>query len=169
VCCCIFSTSGYRIKIKKIKSHITGTMSSKPFSVRRALDNDFNLTIVFVVPLVAWAIYLLSAILGVGSQVILVVAVLISLFSPVALIWQLRKLRAFFEQGKEVPGELKKVYFFQDRGRIDYSYTYEEKKYSGSVPIHKTVFTRELTVGQKVTLVIDKEHPDRSLLLDLYS
>jgi hypothetical protein len=144
-------------------------MSSKPFSVRRALDNDFNLTIIFVIPLIVWAFYLLSLLLGGGSQLILIIAILSTLLSPVGLAWRLRVLRTFFENGEEIPGELRKVYFFQDRGRIDYSYTCNGEKYTGSVPIHKTAITREFFVGQKVTLVVDKDHPDRAFLLDLYS
>jgi hypothetical protein len=144
-------------------------MSSKPFSARSALDNDFNLTVVFVVPLVIWAVYVLSMLVGGGSKLILVVAILATLASPLVLVRRLRSLRAFLEQGEEVTGELVKVYFFQDRGRIDYVYTYAEKKYNGSLPIHKNVRTQSLSVGQGVKVIVDKKDPEHTLLLDLYT
>jgi hypothetical protein len=144
-------------------------MSIKPFSARRALDNDFNLTIVFVVPLIIWAVYLLSRMIAGGSTLILVIAIIATALSPVVLIWRLRSLRTFLEQGEPVKGELVKVYFFQDRGRIDYKYVYNEKKYSGSIAIHKNKETSNFEVGKEVSLVVDKEDPERALLLDLYT
>ena len=144
-------------------------MSSKPFSVRRALDNDFNLTVSFVVPLVLWAVYLLSLMIAGGSPFLLVLAIVVTLLSPLALVLRLRQMRALFEQGEEVPGELVKVFFFQDRGRIDYLYTVAEKKYNGSIAIHKNILTQAFEVGQKVVIVVDKENPERALLFDLYT
>jgi hypothetical protein len=146
-----------------------GTMDKKPFSFRRALDNDFNLTITFVIPLVIWAIYLLARMLGSMAIVILVVAVLATLLSPVYLYWRLRAMRTFYNLGETIPGELVKVYFFQDRGRVDYLYSIDGKKYSGSIAIHKNANTQAFEVGQAVTVVVDKAQPDKGLVAELYS
>jgi hypothetical protein len=144
-------------------------MNTKPFSVRRALDNDFNLTAPLLVPLIFWAVTLLSLMLLGGSQILLILAVIVTLGSPILIFLRLRTLRDFFESGERIIGELTRVYFFQDRGRIDYTYTYAGNKYSGSAAIHKNDLTRELVAGQAVPLVVDRDHPARSLMADLFS
>jgi hypothetical protein len=144
-------------------------MSSKPFSVLRAIDNDFKLTTAIIVPLILWTIYILSLMVVGGSQFLLILAVIGTLVSPVLLTLKLRALRAVFERGEEVTGEIHKVYFHQDRGRIDYSYTYAEQKYSNSIPIHRTKITKSFEVGQRIQLVVDRDHSDQAYILDLYS
>ena len=144
-------------------------MSSKPFSYRRALDNDFNLTLAIIVPLAIWAVFLLARMLGASGRAILIIAVTATVIGPLLTWRRLRWLRAFFERGEEVPGKLQKVYFYQDRGRLDYTYTYLEKKYMGSAAIHKTAITRAFSVGQVVTLVINRDNPEHALLLELYT
>ena len=144
-------------------------MSEKTFSFRRALDNDFNLTTNLILPILLWGFYLLWRILGGGGQIVLYLAIGITLLAPY-LIWRkLHSLRTGFEHGVETPGELVKVYFHQDRGRIDFTYTYQETKYSSSVAIHKNVHTRDFEVGQAVTVIVDPEKPDNALLAELYN
>lgn len=144
-------------------------MNKKKFSIRRALDNDFNLTAPLLIPFVFWAVYLLILVLTGGSQFLLIVAVIVTLGSPVLIFLRLRSLRAFFEKGEIISGELTRVYFFQDRGRIDYEYTYAGNQYTGSAAIHKNGLTREFTVGQSVPLVVDPDRPNQALIEDLFT
>lgn len=143
-------------------------MSSKPFSTRSALNNDFNLTVAFIVPLVLWLFFLLSRVCGGTGPSVLIVAIAGTVLSPLLTWFQLRKLRAAFESGIEVPGELARVYLHQDRGRLDFTFTLNDQKYSGSAAIHKNNLTRDFTVGQPVTVIVDLEKPERALLADLY-
>jgi hypothetical protein len=146
-----------------------GSMSKKIFSFRRALDNDFNLTTNLILPFLLWGLYMLWRILGGSGQVVLILAIGITVLAPY-LIWRkLHSLRASFERGVETPGELVKVYFHQDRGRIDFTYTYQETKYSSSVAIHKNANTRDFDVGQAVTVIVDPEKSDHALLAELYT
>jgi hypothetical protein len=144
-------------------------MPTKPFSFRRAIDNDFNLTLAIIIPLIVWAIYILTLMFVGGSQVVFYLAVIITLLSPVALWLQLRKMQARYNAGEEVTGELHKVFFHQDRGRVDYSYTYQDQKFSNSVAIHKTKITEGFKVGQSIQLVVDREKPEHAFIVDLYT
>lgn len=144
-------------------------MSSKPFSVRRAIDNDFNLTAALLVPLIMWFIYLLTVLVAGGIIWVLAVAVAATVIGPGVLIYRLRVMRNSFNQGVDTNGELVKVFFYQDRGRIDYTYTYGAQKYSSSIAIHKNNLTREFTVGQQVVVVVDPNQPEHSFLSELYS
>lgn len=146
-----------------------GPMHEKIFSFRRALDNDFNLTTNLILPILLWGFYMLFRILGGGGQIILYLAIAVTVLAPF-LIWRrLQSLRAAFERGVEIPGELVKVYFHQDRGRIDFTYIYQETKHSSSVAVHKNVHTRDFEVGQAVTVMVNPEKPDNALLAELYT
>ncbi len=144
-------------------------MSEKTFSFRRALDNDFNLTTNLILPILLWGFYLLWRIIGGGGQIVLILAITVTVLAPY-LIWRkLHSLRAAFEHGVETPGELVKVYFHQDRGRIDFTYTYQDTKHTSSIAIYKNVHTRDFEVGQAVTVIVDPEKPDNALVADLYN
>jgi hypothetical protein len=86
------------------------------------------------------------------------------------MVWlQLRMLHAYFKRGIEVPGELVRVYLHQDRGRVDYTFTLEDQKYSGSAAIHKNALTSDFTVGKAVTVIVDPDQPEKAMLAELYT
>lgn len=144
-------------------------MASKPFSLRSAFDNDFTLTLAILVPFFGWGIYLLTIIIAGGSPLILYLSILATAISPFLLVRRLRLIRAFLEEGDEVIGKIHYVYFYSDRGRVQYQYTYKDVNYSGSTAVHKNERTLTFKDGQDIVLIVDRNNPQKSFVLDLYT
>lgn len=70
--------------------------------------------------------------------------------------------------GMPVKGVITGIGFFRGRGRVTYSYTYEGQKRTSENAIYRNVRTRKLRVGQKVTVVVDREDPGRAFIQDIY-
>lgn len=144
-------------------------MNSKNFSYRRAIDNDFTLTLVILVPMFIWGIYLLILVVAGGSSWFFYLSLAATLASPFFMAWRLRQVRRLVEEGERITGKITKVYFDGDRGRIQYVYSYNGDEYKGSAAIHKNDLTRAFQDGQPVDLVLLSDRPERSFLIDLYT
>jgi len=144
-------------------------MSTKKFSFRQMINNDFNLTLAVLIPLFFWGIYLLAVIIAGGSPVLMYLAFAITIASHYFLWRRMRKIRGIIEAGEIISGEIVKVLFDGERGRVQYSYTYLGEKYLGTTAIFSNNLTRSFTNGQAIDMVIHQDHPDRAYLLDLYA
>lgn len=145
-------------------------MQSKPFSNRRAINNDFSITLAILIPVLLWFVYLLSLfITRSGLNVVLVLAVAATLLAPLYFWYRLRALRKVLEEGRTVEGLIRNVYFYSDRGRVHYSYQLDGKNYTSSSALHRTTETLAYRDGQTVLLAVDPANPNRAYLRDLYS
>lgn len=144
-------------------------MTNKPFSIRSAVNNDFTLTLAILVPFFIWVFFFLSSILVGRSQIIFILAIAVTILSPGLLVWRLRSLRAYFKAGEEVVGKITHAYFFSDRGRLQFKYTFEGVSYSGSAAVHKNDRTTAFKEGQDILLIVDRARPKRAFMLDLYT
>ena len=145
-------------------------MESKPFSRRRALDNDFAMTLAVLIPMLFWFVYLLTLLITPsGITLILVLALIATLVGPILFQNRLRYLQKVMEDGRMVDGLIRKVYFYRDRGRIHYSYDLDGTSYTSSSALHRTNETLAYREGQTVPLAVDASNPNRAYLRDLYS
>ena len=96
------------------------------------------------------------------------VALAITVVGAFVLIGRYGQILSVFTQGMEATGTISRVYFFRDRGRIEYVYGWYEEKYTSGVAVAKTKRTRVLEQGQNVTLVVDSDRPRRAFIRDLY-
>jgi len=86
---------------------------------------------------------------------------------PVA-IWRIRSIQQIFSKSVEVVGQVTNISFYKDRGRVEYSYTYQGQNYSGGNAIMKTGKTQQLRSGNQVVLLVNPDDPKRALIRDLY-
>jgi hypothetical protein len=77
-------------------------------------------------------------------------------------------LRRRLRVGQRVPGTITAVWFYKDRGRIEFDYKYGVPRHGGAA-VHKTSDTEGLQVGQTIDLILDPDRPDRPLVLGLYA
>lgn len=54
------------------------------------------------------------------------------------IVWRIKSIQGIFANGVETPGQITKVSFFRDRGRVEYTYHYQEQDYAGGNAIMKT-------------------------------
>lgn len=82
--------------------------------------------------------------------------------------WRIRSIQRMFSNSVEIVGQITKISFFRDRGRVEYSYSYRGRPYSGGNGIMKTRKTQQLQSGTKVVLLVDPHKPRQALIRDLY-
>ena len=83
-------------------------------------------------------------------------------------IWRYRVISSVFEDGIESQGLITNIFFFRDRGRVDYSYIFQGQKYTCGNAIHKSRYTRDMIIGQQVTVFVDRNNPKRAFICELY-
>jgi len=95
--------------------------------------------------------------------------VAISLFmATVVLIWRIQRIQSTFETGQIVQGHIYTLSFFRDRGRIEYIYTYQDKKHLSWNAIMKTKQATALNSGDAVTIAVNPTNPKIAFVRELY-
>ena len=83
-------------------------------------------------------------------------------------IWRVRSIQQIFSKSVEVVGRISNISFYKDRGRVEYSYTYQGQNYSGGNAIMKTRITQQLSSGSQVVLLVNPDQPKNALIRDLF-
>jgi hypothetical protein len=84
------------------------------------------------------------------------------------LLWRIKTIRDMFARGVEVPGQVTRLSFSRDRGKVEFAYTYQGQAYTGRNAIMKTGRTKALTPGSEVLLIVDPAKPTHALVRGLY-
>lgn len=83
--------------------------------------------------------------------------------------WRIHAIQRRFEEGEEVTGRIIDVAFFRDRGKVTYSYVYQNQNYAGSNAIMKNGRTEQLYPGKEVVILVNPFNPKQALIRDLYT
>ena len=145
-------------------------MDKRP-SIFKIIIIDYAAFTAALFPIVMWGIYLMLLAMQeiqITNLAYPAIAAGITFVSILVLIWKIRQISMLFEDGLEVPATISNVFFFRDRGRVDYSFTYNGQKYITGNALHKVKQTSELRVGDSVTVLIDRNNPKRACIRDLY-
>ena len=73
-----------------------------------------------------------------------------------------------FSDSVEVVGQITNISFYKDRGRFEYTYTYQGQFYSGNNFIMKTKKIQYLRSNSQVVLLVDPDEPKHTLIQDVY-
>jgi hypothetical protein len=145
-------------------------MDKQP-SIFKIIIIDYAAFTAALFPVVLWGIYLLLLVMKeirITDITYPIIAAGFTLLSILVLIWRIRRISMIFEDGLEVTATIGNVFFFRDRGRADYTFTYNGQKYFTGNALHKVRQTGELGVGDSVTVLIDRNNPKRACIRDLY-
>ena len=85
-----------------------------------------------------------------------------------ALWWRVARVKKLFSSGGTADGVVEAVRIVKDRGRLEYSYYVEERVLCGWCAVHKSKQVLALRVGQKITVVFDRQRPEKSIVADLF-
>jgi hypothetical protein len=96
------------------------------------------------------------------------IAPIVTVVGLLLLLWRIRTIRKVFAEGDEVPGVITGIFFYRDRGRVEYAYTYQGQEYQSGNAIHLTALTRSLTPRQAVTIMVDSLNPKHAFVRELY-
>lgn len=75
---------------------------------------------------------------------------------------------SLYNSGIETKATVSEIGFFRDRGYIKYIYSFENKKYASQMSVMKNKTTIKHQVGQEINVIVDRENPQKSLILDLF-
>jgi hypothetical protein len=145
-------------------------MDKRP-SIFKIIIIDYAAFTAALFPVVLWGIYLLLLVMKetrINELTYPVIAGGITFISILVLIWRIRQISLMFEDGLEVPATISRVFFFRDRGRVEYMFTYNGQEYITGNALHKVKQTSALKVGDKVTVLLDRNDPRRTCIRDLY-
>jgi hypothetical protein len=145
-------------------------MDKRP-SIFKIIIIDYAAFTAALFPIVMWGIYMLLLAMQeiqLSNLAYPAIAAGITIVSILILIWRIRRISMLFEDGLEVTATIGNVFFFRDRGRVDYTFTYNGQKFITGNALHKVKQTSELKVGDTVTVLIDRNNPKRACIRDLY-
>lgn len=95
-------------------------------------------------------------------------AILISLICVGVLVRRFWLMWSTFRNGVQVPGKILDCGIRRDRGFVKYTYIFDKKERTCNASIHRTKQTLALKTGERVSLVVDRTHPDRAYIRSLY-
>jgi hypothetical protein len=149
--------------------------------VLRIVQSDYIALLAVLAPVVAWGMYIATAyfgffpglrgddpLTGADAPFFLYAGVAVTLIAIPLLTVRVRSFQSLFRRGVELPGRITDISFYRDRGRIEYTYSYQGQTYQGANAIQKTGRAQALQPGAEVTLLVDPDKPDRALIRDLY-
>ena len=138
---------------------------------KKMLANDYTVLLTFVTPIALWVFFLLVFFLDDSSIISTNVPLIFGALTVMAvavLVWRMRVINAIFEDGIETPGTITRIWFYRGRGSVNYSYAFQGQEYKSGNAVMRSKQTREIVIGQPVTLIVDPSNPKRALIRDLY-
>jgi uncharacterized protein DUF3592 len=138
-------------------------------SLFRVISTDYPsfLSVLFPIVFGGFSIYFFFA----GNDALryfLPLAIVATVIGVPVLVRRYQTIASVFEDGTEAKGTVTSLSFFRGRGRVQYSYTFQGEKQSSDNAINKNGRTRKLRVGQKVTVLVDRNNPKQAFIRDIY-
>ncbi len=103
-----------------------------------------------------------------SSQLFVLLSTGLSLVGIPLLFWRYRLISAVFDDGIETQGTITGVRFFRGRGRVDYAYSFQGQKFVSGNSVNRTKSTSALRDGQQVTILMDRNDPQRAFVKEIY-
>jgi hypothetical protein len=144
---------------------------NKQASLVRIVTIDYASLLAVLFPIILWGIYLILTVLqkvNVADFTLPAIYAGITIIAVGVLGWRIRVINSVFNDGLEISATISRVFFFRDRGRVEYVYTYQGQKYTSGNAVHKVKQTQALQVGEQVSVMIDRNNPKRAFIRDLY-
>lgn len=127
-------------------------------SVIRIIESDYTALSAVLFPTIIWVMYVAieyfgffpsfrgrDSLTGESAPFFLNFAIIVTLICIPLLIWRVHFFKKLFSKGVEVPGLIANIWFHRDRGRVEYTYTYQGKTYHRGNAIMKSGRTKTLT------------------------
>ena len=82
---------------------------------------------------------------------------------------RIQDIKRIINTGPEVQGRIQTIGFFKDRGRVEYTYEYDNQLHHAGNAIWKNRETMQLQAGDEVMLIVDPDKPSRAFVASLYT
>lgn len=146
------------------------------------IKNDYAALLGVIFPLIGCGLYFATNVLGLSftsrsgtslaadnaGHIFLALALGLTLLGVALLVWRVKMLQEVFANGQEVVGHITNLSFFKDRGRVEYSYTFNQQTYQSGNAIMKNRQTEAFGEGREIVLIVTAANPRRAFIKDLY-
>ena len=144
-------------------------MKSQHPTLSRVISTDYPSFIAVLFPVVFDIFTIYFFFTGNYSfQFFLPIAIVATIIGVPFLVKRYRIISSVFEAGIQTKGTVTNIGFFRGRGSVSYSYNVQGETQTSSNAINRNSHTRKLTVGQKVTVVVDRDDPKRAFIWEIY-
>ncbi len=99
---------------------------------------------------------------------VLIIALALTLWCVGVVIYRIIFIRRIFRDGRQVRGKITDFYLRRDRGKVTYTFFFDNNEYTAGAPVHRNKQTIAIKKGERVILVVDPVYPQRALIRDLY-
>jgi hypothetical protein len=154
-------------------------------TLSQTLKNDYVSLIVSIIPPIVFGITVIAPALGISfrsrrSVVVGAVsggfdalgfgiALIVTVSAYLYLFKRVNSIKNIFKTGDQIIGKITDISFFKDRGRIEYTYSYQRQTFQSGTAIMKNSKTESFLTGQELLLVVDSANPNKVLIQDLYT
>jgi hypothetical protein len=149
--------------------------------IRAIIMTDYLALVSVVVPVGLWTGCVALAIrvrLGVPRNAValdmcesslLTIALIATVICTSALVRRIRRIRRLIRHGCHANATVTMIWFFRDRGRIEFEYTRDGIVVQSGLALHKTKKTAALQVGQQIQVLVDPNRPKQIVIPELYA
>ncbi len=157
--------------------HFSPENSPRKPSLRRIIWTDYPAFYASLVPVVSWIVLLAwlpdwrgdGPIISPGARPFFIsLAALATIAGLIVLIWRVWLVFRLFGKVLQVRGKISSVEIRRDHGWVEFFYIYDHKEYTSRIEVHRNAQTKGLKAGDLVVLVVDRAHPQRAFIRDLY-
>lgn len=152
-------------------------------SVLKIIRNDMIALLGALLPILGWGAGIAGMYFGFAFQrrpqgvhpsevndtgTFLVIAIGSTIVGVVMLVLRLIVVNKLLASGERIFGTVAGIGFVRDRGRVEYSYSYQRREFRSGAAIMKNRATLEIRPGDRIVVVVDPASPGRALMEDLY-
>lgn len=141
----------------------------------RIVQQDYASLLCALLPAVLWGLFVAVDLLGLGRggggearPFFRYAAPAVTVVALPLLALRVRRFGRLFREGVEVTGQVTSCDFGGDRGRVEFVFEHEGKRYEAGAAVHRTARADALAPGQEVVVLFDPAAPESALLRDLY-
>lgn len=144
-------------------------MQSRSPSLFRVISTDYAsyLSVLFPIVFGGFSLYFLFA-RNEAVRLFLPLAIGATVIGVPVLVQRYRTISSAFADGMQTKAVVTGISFFRGRGLVKYSYIFQGEKQVSDNAINKNNRTRKLRVGQKVTVLVDRNNPKRAFIQEIY-
>jgi len=135
----------------------------------KIIQTDYYSFLSVIFLLILWSVFTISQILQLESPSgVIYIALALSVFAIVVIIWRFQTIQSLFSSGVVTLATITEIWFFRGRGRINYTYSNRGHEFLTGDDVVPTNRTRSLQTADRVTILIDPENPERTVIYDIY-
>lgn len=154
--------------------------NSKP-SLIHIIQSDYLAQLGVLFPVITFGMWMIFVVITLWSKsgalpqqalietsIFIIMFIVSSLIGVPLVVWRIRYIQHMFLIGIPITGQITQVSFYRDRGKVEYSYSYQGQTYAGNNAVVITNQVKHLQAASPTMLLVHPDQPKRALIRDLY-